>query len=154
MLLVIFFSFSFFFFLFWLLMWPHVLLIQETHRLYIQKLDEISNLQTKCTSSISRQRKRLKEVSQLVKKSVYQWLIYNLRKTTTRHAVSPILFIRCSTGPSEEDAKTLDEVKEKIKARPNAFFEMEAFLPKKNGWWLTVPSKAGAKIQVDLITLI
>lgn len=40
---------------------------------------------------------------------------------------------RCSTGPSEEDAKTLDEIKEKIKTRPNAFFEMEAFLPQKNG---------------------
>lgn len=43
--------------------------------------------------------------------------------------------IRCSTGPSEEDGKTLGEIKEKIKTRPNAFFEMEAFLPKKNGWW-------------------
>lgn len=63
----------------------------------------------------------------------------------------PILFIRCSTGPSEEDAKTLEEVKEKIKARPNAFFEMESFLPKKNGWWLIFQLKAGAKIQVDLI---
>lgn len=41
--------------------------------------------------------------------------------------------IRCSTGLSEEDAKTLCEIKEKIKTRPNAFFEMEAFLPMKNG---------------------
>lgn len=44
-----------------------------------------------------------------------------------------ILSIRCTTGSSEEDAKTLDDIKEKIKTRPNAFFEMEAFLPKKNG---------------------
>lgn len=41
--------------------------------------------------------------------------------------------IRSSKGPSEEDAKMLDELKEKIKTRPNAFFEMEAFLPQKNG---------------------
>uniref|UniRef100_A0A671X2I5 Transmembrane protein 120Ab n=1 Tax=Sparus aurata TaxID=8175 RepID=A0A671X2I5_SPAAU len=86
--------------------------LQETHRMYLQKLDEISSLQTKCTSSISRQRKRLKEVSQLARE--------------------------CSTGPSEEDAKTLNVVKEKIKARPNAFFEMESFLPKENGLYLSL----------------
>nr|XP_046244696.1 ion channel TACAN-like [Scatophagus argus] len=86
--------------------------LQETHRMYIQKLDEISKLQNNCSSSISRQRKRLKEVSQLVKK--------------------------CSTEPSEEDAKALDEIKEEIKTRPNAFFEMEAFLPKKNGLYLSL----------------
>jgi hypothetical protein len=28
----------------------------------------------------------------------------------------------------------LDEIKEHIKARSNTFFEMEAFLPKKNGY--------------------
>ncbi|XP_041797061.1 ion channel TACAN-like [Chelmon rostratus] len=86
--------------------------LQETHRIYLEKLSEISKLQNNCSSSISRQRKRLKELSHLVKK--------------------------CSTGPSEEDVKTLDEIKEKIKMRPNSFFEMEAFLPKKNGLYLSL----------------
>uniref|UniRef100_A0A8C9ZCS1 Transmembrane protein 120Ab n=1 Tax=Sander lucioperca TaxID=283035 RepID=A0A8C9ZCS1_SANLU len=90
--------------------------LQETHRMYLQKLDEISKLQNNCSSSISSQRKRLKEVSHLVEK--------------------------CIQGPSEEDAKTLDEINEKIKMRPNAFSEMEAFLPKKNGLYLTMTIKA------------
>ncbi|XP_063349648.1 ion channel TACAN-like isoform X2 [Pelmatolapia mariae] len=86
--------------------------LQETHRMYLKKLDELSKLQSNCSSSISRQRKRLNEISQLVKKS--------------------------SKGSSEEDAKILDEIKEKIKIRPNAFFQMEAFLPKKNGLYLSL----------------
>ncbi|XP_054458857.1 ion channel TACAN-like [Anoplopoma fimbria] len=84
----------------------------ETHRLYLQKLEEISKLQKNCSSSISSQRGRLKDVSRLVKK--------------------------CSKGPSEEDAKTLDEINEKIKTRPNALSEMEAFLPNKNGLYLSL----------------
>ncbi|KAM6932834.1 transmembrane protein 120A-like isoform 2-T2 [Lycodopsis pacificus] len=84
----------------------------ETHRLYLQKLEEISKLQKNCSSSISSQRSKLKDVSHLVKK--------------------------CRKGPSEEDAKTLDEINEKIKTRPNAFFEMEAFLPDKNGLYLSL----------------
>lgn len=43
-------------------------LIQETHRQYLQKMEEVSNLQNKCTSFISSQRKRLKEMSYQVKK--------------------------------------------------------------------------------------
>ncbi|XP_061537380.1 ion channel TACAN-like isoform X2 [Phycodurus eques] len=83
---------------------------QETHRTYLQKLDEISKLQKSCSSSICLQRIRLKEMHSLVKK--------------------------CSKGLSEEDA--LDEIKEKIKMQTNAFFEMEAFLPKKNGLYLSL----------------
>lgn len=86
--------------------------LQETHKLYLQKLNEISKLQSNCSSSISRQRKRLKDVSRLVKK--------------------------CSKNPPEKDAETLDEIKEKIKTRQNAFIEMEAFLPKKNGLYLSL----------------
>lgn len=44
------------------------------------------------------------------------------------------MLFRYSQRPSE-NVKNLDELKEKIKTRPNALFEMEAFLPKKNGWW-------------------
>uniref|UniRef100_A0A3Q3WFD2 Uncharacterized protein n=1 Tax=Mola mola TaxID=94237 RepID=A0A3Q3WFD2_MOLML len=85
--------------------------LQETHRVYLQELDEVSKLQNKCCSSISSQRKRLGEVSQQVEKQVY-------------------------APSSEEDAKMLDEIKEKLKTRLDAFFEMEAFLPKKNGLYL------------------
>lgn len=86
--------------------------IQESHRLYLQKLDEVSKLQSCCSSSIAYQRKRLKELSQLMKK--------------------------CSKGLSEDEVKTFDGIKEQIKARPNNFFEMEAYLPKKNGLYLNL----------------
>ncbi|XP_037323606.1 ion channel TACAN-like [Pungitius pungitius] len=84
----------------------------ETHRLYLQKLEEISKLQKNCSSTILSQRSKLKDLSQLVKK--------------------------CSKGSLEEDAKTLDGINEKIKTRPNSFFEMEAFLPNKNGLYLSL----------------
>uniref|UniRef100_A0AAX7VR23 Transmembrane protein 120A n=1 Tax=Astatotilapia calliptera TaxID=8154 RepID=A0AAX7VR23_ASTCA len=83
--------------------------LQETHRMYLKKLDELSKLQNNCSSSISRQRTRLTEISQLVKKL-----------HTYRHR------------------QILDEIKEKIKIRPNAFFQMEAFLPKKNSLYLSL----------------
>ncbi|XP_068174003.1 transmembrane protein 120A-like [Antennarius striatus] len=86
--------------------------LQETHRMYLQKLDEISKIQNSCSSSISSQRKRLMEVAHRVNK--------------------------CSTGPSEEDAKALTEIRKKIRTRPNALFEMESFLPKKNGLYLSL----------------
>lgn len=38
-------------------------MLQETHRLYRQKLEEVSKLQDTCSTSISRQRKRLKELA-------------------------------------------------------------------------------------------
>ncbi|XP_072247853.1 transmembrane protein 120A-A-like [Leuresthes tenuis] len=86
--------------------------LQETHKMYLQKLDEISKLQSNCSSSISHQRKRLKEISRLEKK--------------------------CSKGLSEEDSKMLYEIKDKIKTRLNSIFEMESFLPRKNGLYLSL----------------
>ncbi|XP_037124156.1 ion channel TACAN-like [Syngnathus acus] len=83
---------------------------QETHRLYLQKLDEISKLQKSCSSSICHHQTRLKEMSSLVKK--------------------------CSKGQSEEDV--LGGIKEKIKMQTNALLEMEAFLPRKNGLYLSL----------------
>ncbi|XP_058490063.1 ion channel TACAN-like [Solea solea] len=83
--------------------------LQETHRIYLQKLDEISKLQSSCSSSIFRQRRRLTEMSK-----------------------------KCSTESSEKDSKNVDEIKDKIKTRLNAFSEMEAFLPKKNGLYLSL----------------
>nr|XP_019950455.1 PREDICTED: transmembrane protein 120A [Paralichthys olivaceus] len=86
--------------------------LQETHRIYLQKLDEISKLQKSCSSSISHQRKRLNEISHLVKK--------------------------CSTGTSEEATTNINVINDKMKTRPNALFEMESFLPKKNGLYLSL----------------
>ncbi|CAB1415341.1 unnamed protein product [Pleuronectes platessa] len=86
--------------------------LQEKHRSYLQKLDEISKLQKSCSSSISHQRERLKDISHLVKK--------------------------CSPGTSEEAAKNMDVMKDKMRTRPNAYFEMESFLPQKNGLYLSL----------------
>ncbi|XP_015258160.1 PREDICTED: transmembrane protein 120A [Cyprinodon variegatus] len=86
--------------------------LQETHKKYLQKLDEISKLQSSCSSSIARHRKRLKEVSRQVNK--------------------------CTKGSSADDAKTLADIKEKVKTQENAFSEMDAFLPKKNGLYLNL----------------
>ncbi|KAG5844480.1 hypothetical protein ANANG_G00162960 [Anguilla anguilla] len=41
--------------------------VQETHRLYKQKLEEVSKLQDSCAASISRQRKKLKDLSASLK---------------------------------------------------------------------------------------
>ncbi|XP_028320517.1 transmembrane protein 120A-like [Gouania willdenowi] len=82
--------------------------LQETHRVYLQKLGEVTKLQNNCSSSIFHQRKRLKEISNQVNK--------------------------CCKDSSE----TLGEIKEKIKTRANAFSEMEAFLPNRNGLYLSL----------------
>ncbi|XP_011481097.1 transmembrane protein 120A [Oryzias latipes] len=84
--------------------------LQDTHRRYLHKLDEISKLQNNCSSSIVRQRKNLKELSRRTKKKRL----------------------------SQEEANTLAEIKDKLKTRQNAFDEMEAFLPKKNGLYLSL----------------
>nr|XP_006641015.2 PREDICTED: transmembrane protein 120A isoform X1 [Lepisosteus oculatus] len=86
--------------------------VQETHRLYKQKLDELTKLQTSCSASIARQRKRLKELSQGLSE--------------------------CRAGVLPEEASVIDGIKALIKERPGIFFEMEAFLPKKNGLYLSL----------------
>ncbi|XP_032401737.1 transmembrane protein 120A-like [Xiphophorus hellerii] len=87
-------------------------MLQETHKKYLQKLDEISRLQSSCSSSIARQRKRLKEMSSQVNKY--------------------------TKGSSADDAKTLGNIKEQVKTQEHAFSEMDAFLPKKNGLYLNL----------------
>lgn len=86
--------------------------VQETHRLYKQKLEEVSKLQNSCSTSISRQKKRLKELSASLEE--------------------------CKQKGNPEDISTIDEIQESMKERPNVFFEMEAFLPKKNGLYLSL----------------
>lgn len=41
--------------------------IQETHRLYRVKLEELTKLQDNCTNSITRQKKRLQELALVLK---------------------------------------------------------------------------------------
>ncbi|XP_008308057.1 transmembrane protein 120A [Cynoglossus semilaevis] len=85
--------------------------LQERHTMYLHKLEEISKLQNSCSASITSQRRRLKEMhSSLVDK----------------------------TGTSDREAEALDEIKSKIKVHLNTFSEMEAYLPKKNGLYLSL----------------
>ncbi|XP_053222920.1 ion channel TACAN isoform X2 [Podarcis raffonei] len=86
--------------------------VQETHRLYKQKLEELTKLQDGISSSISRQKKQLKELSLALKKC------------------------KCSLADNneEEPKESFQELQSMIKERQDVFFEMEAYLPKKNGF--------------------
>ncbi|KAK2823368.1 hypothetical protein Q7C36_019968 [Tachysurus vachellii] len=86
--------------------------VQDTHRLYKQKLEEVSKLQNSCATSILRQRKRLKEISASLEE--------------------------CKQKGSPEDISTIDGIQESMKEKKNVFFEMESFLPKKNGLYLSL----------------
>ncbi|XP_008588975.1 PREDICTED: transmembrane protein 120B isoform X3 [Galeopterus variegatus] len=81
--------------------------LQETHRIYRQKLEELTALQTLCSSSINKQKKRLKDLKHTLQR--YK-----------RHA-------------SREEVELVQQMGTNIKERQNVFFDMEAYLPKKNG---------------------
>ncbi|XP_034539973.1 transmembrane protein 120A-like isoform X2 [Notolabrus celidotus] len=91
--------------------------IQDTHRLYKQKLEEVAKLQDSCSSGIARQRKKLKE------------LTVSLAECKT-NTPAPTL------SPEELDAIT--EIEDSIIERAEVFSEMEAFLPQKNGLYLSL----------------
>ncbi|XP_030009779.1 transmembrane protein 120A-A isoform X3 [Sphaeramia orbicularis] len=91
--------------------------IQETHRLYKQKLEEVTRLQDSCSSAIARQRKKQRE------------LTASLLECKEKHSTSKL---------SVEDMEAIDEIQNSINDRSSAFFEMEAFLPKKNGLYLSL----------------
>uniref|UniRef100_A0A3P9M401 Transmembrane protein 120A n=1 Tax=Oryzias latipes TaxID=8090 RepID=A0A3P9M401_ORYLA len=80
--------------------------IQDTHRLYKQKLEEVTKLQNSCSGAIARQRKKLKELTLSLEDS--------------------------------ETVNSIAEIEDSMKDRAHAFFEMEAFLPKKNGLYLSL----------------
>ncbi|PWA20466.1 hypothetical protein CCH79_00003705, partial [Gambusia affinis] len=82
----------------------------ETQKIYLQKLEDISNLQSTCSSSIVSHRRNLKDMSN----QVDMW--------------REVLFL--------DDKSFLDEKEEEIKTQENFINEMEAFLPKKNGLYL------------------
>uniref|UniRef100_A0A452QU40 Transmembrane protein 120B n=1 Tax=Ursus americanus TaxID=9643 RepID=A0A452QU40_URSAM len=86
--------------------------LQETHRIYKQKLEELTSLQTSCSSSISKQKTRLKDL---------------------KHALQ-----RYKKHASREEAELIQQMSANIKERQNIFFDMEAYLPKKNGLYLNL----------------
>lgn len=92
--------------------------IQDTHRLYKQKLEEVTKLQDSCSSVIARQRKRLKE------------LTVSLAECKSNTPLPPTL--------SPEELEAITEIEDSIKERVEVFSEMEAFLPKKNGLYLSL----------------
>ncbi|XP_057601847.1 transmembrane protein 120B isoform X2 [Hippopotamus amphibius kiboko] len=86
--------------------------LQETHRIYRQKLEELTALQTLCSSSINKQKTRLKD----------------LKHTLQRY----------KRLASREEAELVQQLGANIKERQNVFFDMEAYLPKKNGLYLNL----------------
>ncbi|NXQ87349.1 T120B protein, partial [Nyctibius grandis] len=86
--------------------------LQETHKVYRQKLEEVTSLQTACSSSIHRQKKTLRDL---------------------KHRLQ-----RCKPRASPEEFALIQEISTQIKERQNAFFDMEAYLPKKNGLYLNL----------------
>ncbi|XP_069768262.1 ion channel TACAN-like [Narcine bancroftii] len=86
--------------------------LQETHKLYKQQLEEVIKLQNSCLSSIERQKKKYKKLSKIL--------------------------AGCESLDSEEHVRDTEFFKELMKERQNIIFEMEAFLPKKNGLYLTL----------------
>ncbi|XP_042251510.1 transmembrane protein 120B [Thunnus albacares] len=86
--------------------------LQETHKIYRQKLEELTNLQATCSSAISKQRKCLKDLRQSLKK--------------------------CAQACDEKQLELITDIKTQIKEKENVFFDMEAYLPKKNGLYLNL----------------
>uniref|UniRef100_A0A9J8AP84 Transmembrane protein 120B n=1 Tax=Cyprinus carpio carpio TaxID=630221 RepID=A0A9J8AP84_CYPCA len=80
--------------------------LQETHKVYRQKLEELTNLQAICSSAISKQRKGLKDLKNNLEQYVHD----------------------------EVNGSFISFIKEK----QNVFFDMESYLPKKNGLYLNL----------------
>lgn len=53
---------------------------------------------------------------------------------------------RCAQTCDEKELKLITDIKTQIKDKENVFFDMEAYLPKKNGWELLVVSERSAVI--------
>uniref|UniRef100_A0A3B3TBL5 Transmembrane protein 120B n=1 Tax=Paramormyrops kingsleyae TaxID=1676925 RepID=A0A3B3TBL5_9TELE len=85
---------------------------QETHKVYRHKLDELTNLQTLCSNSVSKQRKSLRDLN------------YNL--------------LRCLKTSDPKESEQIKAIQTQIKEKQHVFFDMEAYLPKKNGLYLNL----------------
>ncbi|XP_026581538.1 transmembrane protein 120B-like, partial [Pseudonaja textilis] len=79
--------------------------LQETHKIYKQKLEELTSVQAACSSFLKKQKERLKE----------------LQKN----------FKRCDSQGSSETELIL-QINNQIRDHQNVFFDMEAYLPKRN----------------------
>uniref|UniRef100_A0A6I8N8L4 Transmembrane protein 120A n=1 Tax=Ornithorhynchus anatinus TaxID=9258 RepID=A0A6I8N8L4_ORNAN len=87
--------------------------LQDTHKQYRQKLEELTKLQNSCSNSIARQKKWLKALALTLK------------------ACKPSTL-------GEEKQELAQELQSQIKERQSVFFDMEAYLPKKNGLYLNL----------------
>ncbi|XP_036623359.1 ion channel TACAN [Trichosurus vulpecula] len=86
--------------------------IQETHREYRLQLEQLTKLQSSCSTSIARQKKKLKELALTLKK--------------------------CRGSIPSDKEEMVQEIENLIKERQGVFFDMEAYLPKKNGLYLSL----------------
>ncbi|XP_006640420.1 transmembrane protein 120B [Lepisosteus oculatus] len=86
--------------------------LQETHKVYRQKLDELTNIQMICSNTITKQRKSLNDLK------------YSLH--------------RCTQSSNPKEIVQIAEIQTQIKDKQNVFFDMEAYLPKKNGLYLNL----------------
>uniref|UniRef100_A0A8D0CGP2 Transmembrane protein 120B n=1 Tax=Scleropages formosus TaxID=113540 RepID=A0A8D0CGP2_SCLFO len=84
---------------------PEQFRVNESHKVYRQKLEELTSLQATCSSSISKQKRSLAECAK-------------------------------TSGPKE--AEQIHAIQAQIKERQNVFFDMEAYLPKRNGLYLNL----------------
>ncbi|KAH0625592.1 hypothetical protein JD844_015174 [Phrynosoma platyrhinos] len=87
-------------------------LYQETHKIYKQKLEELNTLQATFSSSIQKQKRGLEDLQRS--------------------------FQRCKHNCSLEELELIQQINNQIKDRQNVFFDMEAYLPKKNGLYLNL----------------
>ncbi|XP_023658599.1 transmembrane protein 120B-like isoform X2 [Paramormyrops kingsleyae] len=86
--------------------------LQEAHKVYRQKLGQLSSLQSACSTSIRRQKRSLSELR------------------SSLH--------RCAKSSSPKEREEIREIQAQIRDRQNVFFDMEAYLPKKNGLYLNL----------------
>uniref|UniRef100_A0AAY4AWR6 Transmembrane protein 120B n=1 Tax=Denticeps clupeoides TaxID=299321 RepID=A0AAY4AWR6_9TELE len=89
--------------------------LQETHKVYRQKLEELTSLQAICSSAIGKQKKGLKDLKQ-----------------------NAFLLNRCAATTNEKESELIKDLKIQMKEKQNVFFDMEAYLPKKNGLYLNL----------------
>ncbi|NP_001086700.1 transmembrane protein 120B-B [Xenopus laevis] len=86
--------------------------LQETHKVYKQKLEELSSLQNLCSSYINKHKRRLTEL---------KGNLHGYKHTSNL-----------------EEKELIQQIDGTIKERHNAFFDMEAYLPKKNSLYLNL----------------
>ncbi|KAE8635178.1 hypothetical protein XENTR_v10002537 [Xenopus tropicalis] len=86
--------------------------LQETHKVYKQKLEELNGLQNLCSSYINKHKRRLTEL---------KGNLHGYKHTS-----------------NVEEKELVQQINSTIKERHNAFFDMEAYLPKKNGLYLNL----------------